>query len=158
MRVARKTIFKFSNVKQTILVLFVALFASQVWAQSEFLGEWRTVSDKTGEQEAVVRIFKATNGMYYGKMERFLNPKYAGKGLCCDKCKGADKDKPIEGLIIVRDLKYDDGKMVGGHVIDPETGNTYYGSITFDPETGNIKLRGSIDKRGILGRSQTWIR
>lgn len=132
--------------KQTILTLFLALFASQAFAQSEFLGEWRTVSDKTGEQEAVVRIFKATNGMYYGKMERFLNPEYA------------DKDKPIEGLIIVRDLKYEDGKMVGGHVVDPESGNVYYGSITFDPETGNIKLRGSIDKRGILGRSQTWIR
>lgn len=144
--------------KQTILTLFIALLASPLFAQSEFLGEWRTVSDKTGEQEAVVRIFKATNGMYYGKMERFLNPEYAGKGIRCDKCKGADKDKPIEGLIIVRDLKYEDGKMVGGHVVDPESGNVYYGSITFDPGTGSIRLRGSLDRRGILGRTQTWIR
>ncbi len=144
--------------KHSLLTLLVALCAVQVFAQSEFLGEWRTVSDKTGEQEAVVRIFKATNGMYYGKMERFLNPEFAGKGLLCDKCKGADKDKPIEGMIIVRDLKYENGKMVGGHVVDPESGNVYYGAITFDAATGNIKLRGSIDKRGILGRSQTWIR
>lgn len=144
--------------KRKFLILFLSVLAMQLFAQSEFLGEWRTVSDKTGEQEAVVRIFKATNGMYYGRLERFLIAEYAGKGYRCEKCKGADKDQIIEGLIIVRELKYEDGKMVGGHVVDPESGNVYYGSITFDPETGSIRLRGSLDRRGILGRTQTWIR
>lgn len=101
---------------------------------------------------------KATNGLYYGKIEKLLQPQYAGKNVLCDKCKGADKDKPVEGLIIVRDMKYEDGKLVGGTVLDPDSGNTYYAAITYDASTGKLTLRGSIDKRGILGRSQTWIR
>lgn len=144
--------------KHTIFTLLFVLCALQIFAQKEFLGEWKTVSDKTGEQEAVVRIFKATNGMYYGKIERFINPEYAGKGFRCDKCEGADHNQLIEGLIIVRELKYENGKMIGGHVLDPESGKIYYGAITFDAATKNIVLRGSLDKRGIFGRSQTWVR
>ena len=144
--------------KRIIFLIAIAALTTTLFAPKEFLGNWTTVSDKTGEKESIVRIFKATNGLYYGKIEKLLQPQYAGKNVLCDKCKGADKDKPVEGLIIVRDMKYEDGKLVGGTVLDPDSGNTYYAAITSDASTGKLTLRGSIDKRGILGRSQTWIR
>ncbi|MGN0187044.1 MAG: DUF2147 domain-containing protein [Paludibacteraceae bacterium] len=144
--------------KRFIFLITIASLTTTLLAQKEFLGNWTTVSDKTGEKESIVRIFKATNGLYYGKIETLLQPEYAGKNVVCDKCKGADKGKPVEGLIIIRDMKYENGKLVGGHVLDPDSGNIYYGSITYDATTGKLTLRGSIDKRGILGRSQVWIR
>jgi len=30
--------------------------------------------------------------------------------------------------------------------------------MTFDSKTGNLKVRGSLDKSGIIGRNQTWLR
>lgn len=144
--------------KRIIFVIALAGITTTLFAQKEFLGNWTTISDKTGEKESIVRIFKATNGLYYGKIEQLLQPEYAGKNVVCDKCKGADKGKPVEGLIIIRDMKYENGKLVGGNVLDPDSGNIYYGSITYDDSTGKLTLRGSIDKRGILGRSQVWIR
>ncbi|MGM9746630.1 MAG: DUF2147 domain-containing protein [Paludibacteraceae bacterium] len=144
--------------KRIIFVIALAGITTALFAQKEFLGNWTTISDKTGEKESIVRIFKATNGLYYGKIEQLLQPEYAGKNVVCDKCKGADKGKPVEGLIIIRDMKYENGKLVGGNVLDPDSGNIYYGSITYDAATGKLTLRGSIDKRGILGRSQVWIR
>ncbi len=142
------------NKLMTILMLTFSLSA---FAQQEFLGKWTTVSDKTGEQESVVRIFKATNGLYYGKIERLLQPEYASTNPVCDKCEGADKNKPVVGLVIVREMKYENGKLVGGTVLDPDNGKTYYASISLD-DKGNLVLRGSLDRRGILGRNQTWIR
>lgn len=144
--------------KRIIFVIALAGITTTLFAQKEFLGNWTTISDKTGEKESIVRIFKATNGLYYGKIEQLLQPEYADKNVVCDKCKGADKGKPVEGLIIIRDMKYENGKLVGGNVLDPDSGNIYYGSITYDASTGKLTLRGSIDKRGILGRSQVWIR
>ena len=34
----------------------------------------------------------------------------------------------------------------------------YYGKICYNKEDNTITLRGSIDKRGWIGRSQVWVR
>lgn len=121
---------------------------------AQIVGDWTTVDDKTGEKVSVVHIYKATNGKYYGKITQLLRPE--DKGQKCIPCTGADKDKPVEGLIIIRDMEEKDGKLVGGKVLDPENGKLYYAKITL--ENGKLVLRGSLDKAGLLGRSQTWIR
>ena len=55
-------------------------------------------------------------------------------------------------------MKYDakNNQLVGGKLLDPESGNFYYGKIY--PKDGKLVLRGSVDKFGLLGRNQTWIR
>jgi uncharacterized protein (DUF2147 family) len=60
------------------------------------------------------------------------------------------------GLTIVRDMQLVEGELRGGKVLDPENDKLYYAKIYLDK--GNLILRGSLDKRGLLGRSQTWIR
>ncbi len=147
---------------RTSKIFFATLFFSASmmlmltsFAQVEsILGEWKTVDDKTGEVRAVVRIYKASNGLYYGKIEKML--KYAD--AVCDNCEGEDKGKPILGMQIIRGMKADGGVLKEGYVLDPESGKRYYGTIGYDKKTGKLKLRGSIDKHGILGRNQYWIR
>ena len=142
-----------------ILIFAAAICMSLVvQAQKEMLGEWKTIDDKTGQEKSVVRIFKATNGLYYGKIEQLLQPAKDSKSNLCTECQGADKNKPKIGLIIVRDMKYENGDLVGGTILDPANGKTYYASIVFDSATGKLKVRGSLDKHGLLGRSQYWIR
>lgn len=132
--------------------------AFMVQAQKDMLGEWKTIDDKTGKEKSIVRIFKATNGLYYGKLEQLLQPSADGKPPVCTECQGADKDKPLVGLLIVRDMKFENGKLVGGTILDPANGKTYYSSIELEKATGKLKVRGSLDKRGVLGRSQFWVR
>ena len=144
--------------RKLFLMLVLALASAMPMAAQvqHIVGEWITVDDKTGEQLSVVKIFKATDGLYYGKIVKLLVGNQDEK---CVACTGADKDKPVVGLIIIRGFQEKDGKLVGGdkgRVLDPENGKFYYGKIWL--EDGNLILRGSLDKKGILGRSQTWIR
>ncbi|MDR1654131.1 MAG: DUF2147 domain-containing protein [Prevotellaceae bacterium] len=119
-------------------------------------GLWVSVDDKSGREQSIVQIFKATNGMYYGKLLKLLDERYP-KDILCVLCEGEDKNKPVEGLLIIRNMKPDGNKLVGGTIFDPETGNTYHCTISLEGEK-TLKLRGSLDKRGILGRSQYWIK
>ena len=131
------------------LMLMVATLLS---AQVPFLGEWVTIDDASGEKKSVVNIYQADNGMYYGQIVTLFEDPDA----LCTECKDADYNQPIVGLTIVRDMQLVEGELRGGKVLDPENGKLYYAKIYLDK--GNLILRGSLDKRGLLGRSQTWIR
>lgn len=121
---------------------------------SAILGDWTTVDDKTGERRSIVTIYKGTDGLYYGKVSKLLM--YQELDLKCEACKDADHNAPIEGLVIIRGMKAEDGQLVGGKVLDPESGKFYYGKIYM--KDGKLVLRGSLDRRGFLGRNQTWVR
>ena len=137
----------------TVILLTLSLMCS---AQiNAILGDWITVDDKTGEQRSVVTLYKAEDGKYYGKIAKLL---VGDSKVLCDKCEGADHNRPVEGLVIIRGMQYDkeNNQLAGGQVLDPESGKFYYGKIY--PKDGKLVLRGSLDKRGFIGRNQTWIR
>lgn len=136
----------------TLLVMMSITAFGQV---SSMLGEWVTVDDKTGEQRSIVKLYQGKNGLYYGAISKLL---IDVPEKICKLCPDEDKNKPLEGLVIIRGMQYNekDNQLQGGRVLDPESGNFYYGKIYL--KDGNLVLRGSIDKRGFLGRNQTWIR
>jgi len=141
---------KKTTVFLTALLLSICSLSAQV---EKILGDWSSVDDKTGEVRSVVHIYKGTDGKYYGKIAQLLLDSPDSK---CIACTGADKDKPVIGLIIIRGFEEKDGKLVGGRVLDPDNGKFYYGKIYMKGE--DLVLRGSLDKAGVLGRSQTWKR
>lgn len=143
--------------KRLFFSLAATLFCACLFAQTPILGEWVTVDDATGEQWAVVTIYQADNHLYYGKITTVLYQTDNPEELLCTQCKGEDHRRPMEGLTIIRDMKLSDGELRGGHVLDPNNGKFYYGKIYLNKQ-GNLVLRGSLDKAGILGRSQTWLR
>lgn len=144
----------FVNMRKYLVLVF-ALVALSVQAQvSAILGDWRTVDDKTGEKRSIVTIYKGQDGLYYGKISKMLM--YTDMDLKCDQCKGEDYNAPIVGLVIIRGMRAEKGELVGGKVLDPESGKFYYGKIYL--KDGKLVLRGSLDKRGFLGRNQTWVR
>lgn len=143
--------------KRNILAALFLMLAMTMSAQlSTILGKWQTVDDKTGEVRAIVSVYQGTDGLYYGKIAKMLM--YTELDLKCEACKGEDHNAPIEGLVIIRGMSYDkeNNQLNGGKVLDPESGKFYYGRIY--PKDGKLILRGSLDKRGFLGRNQTWLR
>jgi uncharacterized protein (DUF2147 family) len=141
--------------KKYLFILFSAVAMSANAQLSAILGDWKTVDDKTGDSFSIVTIYKGSDGLYYGKISKML---VGPASLKCDQCTGDDHNAPLEGLVIIRGLRYNKEKnqLEGGRVLDPESGKFYYGKIY--PKDGKLVLRGSLDKRGFLGRNQTWIR
>ncbi|GHU67537.1 hypothetical protein FACS189413_02480 [Bacteroidia bacterium] len=140
--------------KILICFFFLGLSISINAQIASIVGEWKTVDDKTGEFRAVVKIYQGTDSLYYGKIVKML--KYAD--AVCESCEGSDKGKPVLGMIIIRSMKVDGEVLNGGYLLDPESGKKYYGTISYDAKTGKLKLRGSLDKRGWLGRNQYWVK
>lgn len=140
--------------RKAIMFCLLAVMSMQMMGEvSQMLGDWTTVDDKTGQKRSVVHIYKATNGMYYGKIVKLL---VGSPDAVCKACEGKDKDQPVVGLVIVRDMQEKDGELVGGKIMDPESGKTYYAKLSL--KDGKLVLRGSLDKKGMFGRNQTWVK
>lgn len=139
--------------KRTLFFAVTLLFSVTLFAQNPLLGEWITVDDATGEQKSIVRIYQADNGKYYGTIIQLLEEN--GETAVCTECTGEDHNKPIVGLTIIRDMQLKDNELRGGKVLDPDNGKFYYAKVYL--KDGKLILRGSLDKAGLLGRSQTWL-
>ena len=127
-----------------LALVFSSLFAS---AQiDKIVGEWYTVDDETGAVKALVDIYKGDNGLYYGKIIKVF------------KNGQENPNSDRKGLVIVKDMQAEDGILKGGTIYEPESGKTYYAKISYNESDNTITLRGSLDKRGWVGRSQTWIK
>ena len=138
--------------KRNFFLVIAMFFATTIFAQTPILGDWITVDDNSGEQKSVVKIYQAGNGKYYGDIiELFDEP-----DAVCVECEGEDHNKPIVGLTIIRDMQLVGDELKNGKVLDPDNGKLYYAKIYL--KDGKLVLRGSLDKAGLLGRSQTWIR
>lgn len=139
--------------KRTLFFAVTLLFTVTLFAQNPLLGEWITVDDATGEHKSIVRIYQADNGKYYGTIIQLLGEN--GDDALCTECMGEDHNKPIVGLTIIRDMQLKDNELRGGKVLDPDNGKFYYAKVYL--KDGKLILRGSLDKAGLLGRSQTWL-
>ena len=131
------------------LFLTVVFFAIALISNAQIdkiLGEWRTVNDKTGETEAVILFYQGENGLYYGKTPRVFE-------------KGEELFNPeYIGLVLVKDFRLEDGKLVGGTLWEPHEDKIYYGKISYNAKDNTLIVRGSLDRFGWLGRSQTWVK
>ena len=82
-------------------IILAALLSFQT---SSVQGTWVNIDDETGVEKSEITLY-VENGKLYGKIERLLLPEDQGK--VCEKCKGKEKNQPIEGLIIVKGLSKD---------------------------------------------------
>lgn len=114
------------------------------------IGSWKTIDDETGEAKSVVKIYEV-DGKIYGRVDKLLrNP-----GALCDMCEGEDKNKPIEGMVILWGMGQDDDVWSGGKIFDPQKNKTYRAKIWLEADGAKLKVRGYL---GPFFRTQTWIR
>jgi uncharacterized protein (DUF2147 family) len=140
---------------KSAMTALLLLGSASVLAQMSPAGLWRNIDDKTGEAKAEIRIVD-NGGVLSGKIEKRLS-KDAKPDAKCEECKDDRKDKPMDGLEIIRGAKKSADKDVweGGKILDPENGRDY--TLRMTPIEGGKKLevRGSF---GPFGRTQTWVR
>jgi uncharacterized protein (DUF2147 family) len=132
------------------IVLTIVFFTCIVFNAQEITGKWKTIDDKTGETKSIIEIYEK-NGNYFGKVVEIFNKKK--RDALCDKCEGSDKNKPVLGLVIIKNMKKNKNVFEDGTITDPENGKTYSCSIT--PMKNKLKVRGYLGV-SLFGRSQTW--
>lgn len=138
---------------KNIFVLIVSFFLTSMYAQKTVLGKWKSIDDETGKALGVVEIYEE-EGKIYGKIIDILIPKDRNK--TCEKCPGEDKDKPILGLTVIKDLQKDGNEYNGGHILDPKHGKLYKCYINLENED-KLKIRGYVGI-SLFGRTQYWHR
>ena len=132
-------------------MLSVGLAALGAAAAEAPVGQWKTIDEKSGAVQSVVGIYDQ-GGKLFGKIVSLTQPVDAqGKPKICVKCTGDDKDKPIVGLVIIKDLSADGDHWKGGTILDPDDGKVYKAEIWV--EEGKLKVRGYL---GFFHRTQAW--
>ena len=145
----------FSLILFFIAFLAFSLFSQQAEAQADkIVGMWKTIDDETKEEKSYVKIYKASNGFYYGKVTKLLKDPQDKK---CEECKGKLHNKPIVGMVILIKMKADGDKLEDGKILDPGNGKFYHCTMELD-SNDKLKVRGSLDGWGIAGRTQYWYR
>ena len=136
------------------LVTMGVVFGAGLAAAAEApVGMWKTIDEKSGRVVSEVQITEQA-GKLTGTITGLTEPTdKAGKPKTCTACKGDDKDKPIIGLVIIRDLVPDGDRFKSGTILDPEDGKIYKAEVW--TEDGKLKVRGYL---GVFYKTQTWVK
>lgn len=119
-----------------------------------------SVSDKeingyylTADQKAQVYIFKATNGMFYGRIVWLSDEMHGQKDV--KNPNEQLRGREIKGVFIVSELKYDGDQWSDGRIYDPWTGNSYDCYAYFEGEKNKLFLRVYKGSR-LIGKTLEW--
>jgi len=146
--------------KTLLLSLLLSVFLiPAIYAQNadKILGYWLT---QDGDSQ--VKIFKATNGKYYGEIKWLKTPNEEdGTPKLDDNNPDPElQKKTVLGLQILKGFKFDndDKEWVDGTIYDPKNGKTYKCFMWFE-EGDNVTLhvKGFIGI-SLIGREVEWKR
>lgn len=139
--------------KNSVLIfVFSVIFALSANSQSIF-GKWKTIDDETGNEKSIVEIYNV-NGKAYAKILQVLEKGKEDK--VCDLCSGANKNKPVKGMVIINGLSKDGDEWNGAKILDPKNGKEYKCYIAIE-NNNKLKVRGYIGF-ALIGRTQYWTR
>lgn len=136
-----------------LFALALALLPVAAFAQNTAVGRWKTIDDVTGKVKSIVEITEV-NGTLQGKVVEILQSD-RGPNPVCDKCEGANKNKPVKGMTILWGLKKDGNQWSGGTVLDPAKGKTYKSKVKLMDGGKKLGMSGCV---AFICREQVWVR
>lgn len=142
--------------KLLFLFLFIATAVLSQAQVGKMLGQWNTFDDKTGDKRSTVRIYEVGDGTYQAEIVTLYEKDAEGQYQVM-KAPFPKGYENVIGTKLFTNMKQEDD-LLKGEVYDPESKKTYYGKVTYKAKTDELVLRGSLDRAGWLGRSQTWKR
>lgn len=136
-----------------IIFTFIMMLApiAAAFAQ-DVVGKW-----KLEDGSAIVEVYKSGDA-FNGKIVWLANPTEPDGSPAVDK-NNPDKalrSRQLIGLNMLSGLKASNGEYSGGKIYDPGNGKTYNCSMKVEGKV--LKVRGSLDKKGLIGRTMDWFR
>ena len=124
------------------------------------LGYWKHIDEDTGKTQSIFRLFEY-KGKLVGRIEKvFAKPGKKAQTICSD-CPGAQKGKPVVGLIFFWNFvpdEDDDRQWVDGKILNPEDGNTYNAEAELSEDGKTLKVFGFVRILFKIGGSSVWQR
>ena len=130
--------------------MIVSSFSSLVPKEDKIVGKWLTEKETSH-----VKLFKATNGKYYGKIVWLR-----------DEPDKLDKNNPdeskrnvrLDGLMILMGFEYNEKKdqWEGGTIYDPDNGKTYDCYMWFEDDPDVLIIKGYVMGMKFIGRQTHW--
>mgnify|MGYP000016123894 CR=1 FL=1 len=142
--------------KKVLLSVLLVFSASSLFAQTastSIVGDWLNE-----DKDAKVTIYQKGD-LFYGKVSWLKEPNGDdGKPKVDDENPDqAKRSRPIDGLLLLRDFRYEEKEWKGGSIYDPKNGKTYDCYMAL--ESGNkLKIRGFVMGMRAVGRTTYWTR
>lgn len=132
---------KISNLQNITFFLFLSLMGIySVKAQSVF-GKWKTFDIfNKDKEESIVEVYKQNDSLFV-KIIKIIPIEH--REDICKKCEGENKDKPIQGLVILKGAILKDNVWQGAKVLNAKNG-FYYGCHISLRDKNWLKVRGFI--------------
>ena len=151
--------YKFAEVTKTrndmkkiiFSMIFMLMPLAAAFAQ-DVVGKW-----KLEDGSAIVEVYKSGDS-FNGKIVWLQNPTESD-GTPAKDDNHPDKNlrsRQIMGLNMLSGLKKTGDEYSGGKIYDPGNGKTYNCSMKVEGDV--LKVRGSLDKKGLIGRTMDWFR
>ncbi|TYA56038.1 DUF2147 domain-containing protein [Formosa maritima] len=118
-------------------ILLILFFVPLTMHSQDIFGKWKSIDDQTGEAKSTIEIYMK-DGKVYGKIIEIYNSK--DRDALCNTCEGADYNKPVLGLTIIKDLTKDGIYYKNGTIFDPEEGKTYKCRLSLVEDNPDILL------------------
>ena len=138
--------------KKIFFCIAMMVVSMAAMSAQDVIGKWK-LEDGT----AIVEVYKSGD-VYNGKIVWLKNPTEPDGSPVVDD-KNPDKalrSRQVMGLNMLHGLKKDGAKYSGGKIYDPGNGKTYNCSMQVEGDV--LKVRGSLDAKGLIGRTMDWFR
>lgn len=136
-----------------ICTIIITLFAGLgIVSAQEVIGKW-----KLDDGSAIVEVYKSGDS-YNGKIVWLKDATMPDGSPVCD-LNNPDKSlrsRKLMGLNMLSGLKKTGDQYTQGSIYDPGNGKTYNCSMKVEGDV--LKVRGSLDKKGLVGRTMDWYR
>ena len=134
-----------------ISMIFMLAPLAAAFAQ-DVIGKWK-LEDGT----AIVEVYQEGD-VFNGKIVWLEKPTEADGSPAVDDQNPDPKlrTRQVIGLNMLNGLKKTGNEYTGGSIYDPGNGKTYNCSMKVEGDV--LHVRGSLDKRGLLGRTMDWFR
>ena len=138
--------------KKIIFSIICMMIPTCAALAQDVIGKWK-LEDGT----AIVEVYKSGD-VYNGKIVWLSKPTEADGTPVKDDQNPDPKlrNREVLGLNMLHGLKKDGSKYAGGKIYDPGNGKTYNCSMQVSGDI--LKVRGSLDARGLIGRTMDWYR
>lgn len=133
----------------SMMLVFAPLCAMMA---QDVVGKW-----KLDDGSAIVEIYRQGD-VFNGKIVWLQHPTQADGSPAVDANNPDSKlrSRRLIGLNMLSGLKKVGSEYTGGLIYDPGNGKTYNCSMKVDGDV--LKVRGSLDKKGLIGRTMDWFR
>jgi uncharacterized protein (DUF2147 family) len=135
-----------------LLIIFCVFTVSAAGNPDAILGIW-----SNGTNKGHIQIYKQ-NGKYFGKIIWLLKPNDQNNLPKVDK-NNPDKNlksKPLLGLVMLRNFKYQDEEWVDGKIYNPDDGKEYKAYMKLK-DNQTLSVRGYIGF-SFIGKTETFHR